>query len=157
MHVHPRGIVSVPHFNTYGDVLLLTNGITGQRIMAGLPEFRRIQKTIAAGESWGPRIEFGSRNIDGLIPRQPLPPKFGDAAGEAEEWQSVNSGEIPRAYQVTNEAQAKAAVGDAKAMGVEYVKIHNELTPEAYFAISREARAQGLYLTGVSYPADPFA
>lgn len=148
MHVHPRGEVTVPRFNTYGDVLLLANGITGVRIMAGLPQFRKIQQAILAGEAFGPRIEMGSRNMDGLIPRQSLPPTFRDAAEEAEEWRSVNAGEIPRAFQVTNAAQAKAAVSEAKATGVEYVKIHNELTPDAYFAIANEAKAQGLYLTG---------
>jgi len=148
MHVHPRGEVTVPGFSTYGDVLLLANGITGQRIMAGLPQFQKIQKAILAGEAFGPRIEMGSRNMDGLIPRQPLPPTFRDAAEEAEEWRSVNAGEIPRAFQVTSAAQARAAVAEAKATGVEYVKIHNELTPDAYLAIASEAKAQGLYLTG---------
>lgn len=148
MHVHPRGEIAVPRFNTYGDVLLLANGITGVRIMAGLPQFQKTQAAILAGEAFGPRIELGSRNMDGLIPRQPLPPTFRDPAEEAEEWRSVNAGEIPRAFQVTNAAQAKAAVTEAKATGVEYVKIHNELTPEAYFAIATEAKAQGLYLAG---------
>src|SRR5437870_1140892 len=34
MHVHPRGNVQIPGFTTYGDVLLVANGITGVRIMA---------------------------------------------------------------------------------------------------------------------------
>lgn len=148
MHVHPRGDVSVPRFSTYGDALLLVNGITGQRIMAWLPQFQKIQQAIAAGEAYGPRIDLSSRIIDGLIPRQPLPPPLGDTAAEAEEWRAVNNGDVPRAYQVTTPAQAKAAVAEAKATGVEYLKIHNELTPEAYFAIAAEAKQQGLYLTG---------
>ena len=148
VHVHPRGEITVPRFTTYGDVLLLANGVTGVRIMAGGPQFQKIQKAIAAGEAYGPRIEMSSRNMDGLILRQPLPPKFRDAAEEAEEWRSVNAGEIPRAFQITNAAQAKAAATEAKASGIEFVKIHNELTPEAYFAIAAEAKAQGLYLTG---------
>jgi len=86
--------------------------------------------------------------MDGLLPRQPLPPKLGDTANEAEEWRSVGTGEIPRAYQVTNQAQAREAVAEAKASGVEFIKIHNDLTPEAYFAIAAEAKANGLYLTG---------
>ena len=148
MHLHLRGDARVPRVNTYGEVLLLANGVTGARVMAGLPDFHRIQRAVAAGEALGPRIFIASRNMDGLLPRQTLPPKLGDAAGEAEEWRSVGTGEIPRAYQVTNEAQARAAVAEAKASGVEFIKIHNDLTPEAYFAIATAAKANGLYLTG---------
>jgi len=148
MHLHLRGDARVPRFNTYGELLLLANGVTGARVMAGLPQFHAIQKAVASGEALGPRIFIASRNMDGLIPRQPLPPTLGDTAGEAEEWQSVGTGEIPRAYQITNQAQARAAVAEAKASGVEFVKIHNELTPDAYFAIAAEANANGLYLTG---------
>jgi len=148
MHLHLRGDARVPRVNTYGEVLLLANGVTGARVMAGLPDFHRIQRAVSAGEALGPRIFIASRNMDGLLPRQPLPPKLGDAAGEAEEWRSVGTGEIPRAYQVTNQAQARDAVAEAKASGVEFIKIHNDLTPEAYFAIAAEAKANGLYLTG---------
>jgi len=148
MHLHLRGDAGVPRVNTYGEVLLLANGVTGARVMAGLPEFHRIQRAVSAGEALGPRIFIASRNMDGLLPRQPLPPKLGDTAGEAEEWRSVGTGEIPRAYQVTNQAQAREAVAEAKASGVEFIKIHNDLTPEAYFAIAAAAKANGLYLTG---------
>jgi len=148
MHLHLRGDARVPRVNTYGEVLLLANGVTGARVMAGLPNFHRIQSAVSAGEALGPRIFIASRNMDGLIPRQPLPPKRGDAAGEAEEWQSVGTGEIPRAYQITNPAQAREAMSEVKASGVEFVKIHNDLTPEAYFAIAAEAKAIGVYLVG---------
>jgi imidazolonepropionase-like amidohydrolase len=148
MHLHLRGDSRVPRFTTFGEVLLVANGITGVRLMAGLPKFFEMQRGIQAGELLGPRMFLASRNFDGLIPAQKLPPKRGDTAGEAEEWQSVGVGEIPRAYQITTAAQAKAAVAEAKASGVEFLKIHNELTPEAYFAIAAEAKANGLYLTG---------
>ena len=148
MHLHLRGDARIPGVNTYGEVLLLANGVTGVRIMAGLPEFHRIQREVAAGNATGPRIFISSRNMDGLLPRQSLPPKLGNTAGEAEEWTSVGTGEIPRAYQITNREQAKAAVAEAKASGVEFVKIHNDLTPDAYYAIAAEAKANGLYLVG---------
>ena len=148
MHLHLRGDARVPQVNTYGEVLLLANGVTGARVMAGLPPFHRIQRAVESGEALGPRIFIASRNMDGLLPRQPLPPKRGDVAGEDEEWRSVGTGEIPRAYQVTNQAQAREAVAEAKASGVEFIKVHNDLTPEAYFAIAAEAKASGLYLTG---------
>jgi imidazolonepropionase-like amidohydrolase len=148
MHLHLRGDSRIPQFSTYGEVLLIANGVTGARVMAGLPQFHSIRRAIEAGTAMGPRIEISSRNMDGLIPGQRLPPKLGDTAAEAEEWRSVGTGEIPRAYQITNAAQARAAVAEARASGVEFLKIHNELTPEAYFAIAAEAKANGLYLTG---------
>jgi imidazolonepropionase-like amidohydrolase len=148
MHLHLRGDSRVPRFTTYGEVLMIANGVTGARVMAGLPKFHQIQRTNESGETHGPRIFVSSRNMDGRIPTQKLPPKWGDTAAEAEEWQSVGLGEIPRAYQITTAAEAKAAVAEAKASGVEFLKIHNDLTPEAYFAIAAEAKANGLYLTG---------
>jgi imidazolonepropionase-like amidohydrolase len=148
MHLHLRGDSRVPRFTTYGEVMLIANGVTGARVMAGLPKFHQIRKTNEAGETHGPRIFISSRNMDGRIPSQKLPPKLGDTAGEAEEWQSVGTGEIPRAYQITNAAEARAAVAEAKASGVEFLKIHNELTPDAFYAIAAEAKAAGLYLTG---------
>lgn len=148
MHLHLRGESAVPRFRTFGEVLLVANGITGARIMAGLPEFHRMRNAVRSGEALGPRTFIASRNMDGLIPRQPLPPPLGDAAAEAEEWRSVNLGEIPRAFQVTNLAQAREAIAISKKSGVEFVKIHNDLTPEAYFALANEAKAAGLYLTG---------
>src|SRR5688572_3276853 len=148
MHLHLRGDSRVPRFTTFGEVLLVAHGVTGVRLMAGLPRFHEMKRGIEAGQLLGPRMFPASRNFDGLIPAQKLPPKLGDTAGEAEEWQSVSVGEIPRAYQITTAAQAKVAVAEAKASGVEFLKIHNELTPEAYFAIASEAKANGLYLTG---------
>jgi imidazolonepropionase-like amidohydrolase len=148
MHLHLRGEARVPRFTTFGEVLLVAHGVTGVRVMAGLPKFHDMKRRIEAGELLGPRMFLASRNMDGRIPTQKLPPKLGDTAGEAEEWQSVGTGEIPRAYQITNAAEARAAVAEAKASGVEFLKIHNELTPEAYFAIAAEAKANGLYLTG---------
>ena len=148
MHLHLRGDSRVPRFTTFGEVLLVANGVTSVRLMAGLPRFHEMKKAIESGQLLGPRMFLASRNFDGLIPAQKLPPTLGDTAGEAEEWQSVSVGEIPRAYQITTAAQAKAAVAEARASGVEFLKIHNELTPEAYFAIASDAKANGLYLTG---------
>lgn len=149
MHVHLRGEVPLPRVNTYGDLVLLASGVTSVRVMAGLPEYHTMQREIAAGQVLAPRIFLASRNMDGLMPDQPLPAAPGDTAGEAEEWRAVNTGaSIPRAFQVTNQAQAREAVTRSKASGVEFLKIHNGLTPDAYFAIAAEAKTQGLYLTG---------
>ena len=141
MHIHIHRWDEFP--------LLLANGVTGVRLMAGLPEYFKMVEAIEAGRAVGPRMAIASRNIDGRIPEQPLPPAPGDTAGEAEEFGQVERGEsIPRAVQVTNRDEARTAMAQAKASGVEFVKIHNELTRDAYFAIAEEARQQGLYLTG---------
>jgi hypothetical protein len=130
-------------------VVLLANGVTGVRLMAGLPEYFTMVKQIESGAVLGPRIAMASRNMDGLMRDQPLPPPPGDKAGEAEEWQAVERGEsIPRAFQVTNAEQAREAMALTKASGVEFIKIHNGLTQDAYLALAEEARKQGLYLTG---------
>lgn len=60
----------------------------------------------------------------------------------------VNLGERPRAFQVTTPAQAKEVIALAKKSGVEFAKIHSELTPELYFALANEAKTAGLYLAG---------
>jgi imidazolonepropionase-like amidohydrolase len=147
MHMHIRG--AVPGYNSYGDVTLLANGVTGIRVMAGLPEYHRMRDAIEAGEVLGPRMVIASRNLDGLMPNQPRAPMSGDIPAETEEWRAVNAGEsIPHAIQITNQAEAREAMIQSKGSGVEFVKIHNGLTREAYFAIAAEAKAQGLYLTG---------
>jgi hypothetical protein len=130
-------------------VILLANGVTGVRLMAGLPEYFKMQAEIESGNRLGPRMAIASRNMDGLMPNQLLPPAPGDTAGEMGEWRAVEAAEsIPRAMQVTTETQARVAMAQAKASGVEFVKIHNGLTRDAYFAIAEEAKTQGLYLTG---------
>ena len=54
MHLHLRGDSRVPRFTTYGEVLMIANGVTGARIMAGLPKFHQIQKTNESGETLRP-------------------------------------------------------------------------------------------------------
>jgi hypothetical protein len=78
-----------------------------------------------------------------------LPPAPGDTAGEAEEFRKVEHGEAtPYAYQVANAADAQRVVAESKKVGTEFLKIHNALTPDPYFAIAAEAKKQGMYMTG---------
>ena len=65
MHLHLRGDSRVPRFTTFGEVLLVVNGVTGVRVMAGLPKFHDMKKRIEAGELLGPRMFLASRNMDG--------------------------------------------------------------------------------------------
>lgn len=129
--------------------ILLANGVTGVRLMAFLPEYQKMVADIASGKVLGPRMALASRNMDGSMPNQPLPPAPGDTAGEEREFRLVETGQsIPLAMQVTTAAQAREAMAISRASGVKFVKIHNGLTREAYFAIAEEAKKQGLYLTG---------
>lgn len=149
MHVHLRGETSLLDVQTYGELLFLAHGVTSVRVMAGLPVYHTMQREIDAGRSLGPRLTISSRMMDGSMPNLLLPAAPGDAAGEEEEWRAVDAGtSIPRGYQVTTDEQAREVVVREKANGVEFVKIHNELTPETYFALAEEARVQGLYLAG---------
>ena len=150
MHIHLRGETSVPlqRFRLYSQVLLAAHGVTGVRIMSWLPAFREIRRELAAGTLAGPRVVTSSRAIDGLNPRLTLPPPYGDAAAEAEEWRLVNLGNRPRPFQVGTPAEAREVIALATKAGVEVAKIHSGLTPELYFALADAAKTAGLYLAG---------
>ena len=135
-------------FRLYSQVLLAAHGVTGVRIMSWLPAFREIRRELAAGTLAGPRVVTSSRAIDGLNPRLTLPPPYGDAAAEAEEWRLVNLGNRPRPFQVGTPAEAREVIALATKAGVEVAKIHSGLTPELYFALADAAKTAGLYLAG---------
>jgi imidazolonepropionase-like amidohydrolase len=141
MHIHIHRWDEFP--------LLLGNGVTGVRLMAFLPEYYKMRADIQSGKLLGPRFSISSRVIDGVVPNQVLPPASGDTAGEAEEFRRVEHGEAtPYAYQVANAADAQRVVAESKKVGTEFLKIHNALTPDPYFAIAAEAKKQGMYMTG---------
>jgi imidazolonepropionase-like amidohydrolase len=49
---------------------------------------------------------------------------------------------------VTNEAEAREAVRSLKQQGMDFVKIHNAMGREAYFALADESRKQGIRFAG---------
>jgi len=49
---------------------------------------------------------------------------------------------------VRTDAEARAAVRELKAAGVDFIKIHRQTTREAFFAIADETRKQGLTFVG---------
>ncbi len=59
------------------NVLLLANGVTGVRLMGGVPEYHKMQKEIESGDLLGPRYTIASRLIDGIdaTGRKLLPPR----------------------------------------------------------------------------------
>src|SRR5215475_9481026 len=119
MHVH----TSVPA----GRALLrlyVANGVTGARDMADdwdtLTTWRR---AIAAGTLVGPRIVASGPYLEG--------------------------GDVPIAHILTRTpAEGRAGVDSLVKLGVDFVKVHGQLTPETYFAIARRAREKHIAFAG---------
>jgi imidazolonepropionase-like amidohydrolase len=100
--------------------LLVENGITGVRDMGGdLDQIDRWRAEIARGARLGPLIVRAGPFVDG--------PK--DATNR---------------LTVTDPAGARHAVDSLKARGVDFIKVHNLLPRDAFFALLREARNVGL-------------
>jgi imidazolonepropionase-like amidohydrolase/enterochelin esterase-like enzyme len=119
MHVH----TSVPG----GRGLLaayVANGVTGVRDMAGdWSQLTRWRDEIARGELAGPRIVASGPYLEG--------------------------GDVPIAHVLArNPKEARAAVDSLARLGVDFVKVHGQLTRETYFAIARAARDRGLVFAG---------
>jgi imidazolonepropionase-like amidohydrolase len=103
--------------------LLIMNGVTGVRDMGGdLDLIDRWRSEIAAGKRVGPQIVRAGPFVDG--------PKPG----------------AKNRVTVTNETEARQAVDKLKERGVDFIKVHNGLSREAFFAVADEAKKQGLPL-----------
>ena len=129
--------------------LFLANGVTGLRIMGYLPEVGKMRSRIQSGEMMGPRMAIGSRLIDGVAdPGQPAGSMHPGESEAAEEWAEVMKGGRPRSVIARNEAEGRQAVIDAKQAGAEFIKVHEGLSREAYFAIASESKKQGVPFVG---------
>ena len=104
--------------------LFLANGVTGIRLMGGVPGHQEWRKDIENGSLLAPRIAIASKIVDGT--------KWGD----------------PRGALVANEAEARQAVQTAKGEGADFIKIYDGLSREAFFAIADESKKQGLPFAG---------
>ena len=104
--------------------LFIANGVTGIRIMNGTPTHHLWRREIESGTLLGPRMVIASRIIDG-------PNSF-----------------VAGAVKVGNVEEARAAVRKAKEEGADFVKVHDTLTRETYFAIIDEAKQLGLLVEG---------
>lgn len=99
--------------------LLVMNGITGVRDLGGdLALLHRWRAEIADGRRAGPRIVCAGPFVDG--------PKEG----------------VTNRLTVTSPAVARRAVHELKASGVDFIKVHNALPREAFFALMAEARSE---------------
>jgi len=125
MHVHLMGSK---------DLLLsmlVANGITGVRDM-GIPfdqlkQVHQWRQEISAAELLGPRIF-----TPGPIPTGSQAPR--------PVW--------PGSIAVANEQEARAAVNRLESTGADFLKVHNFLPREAYFAIADEAKKRGVPFVG---------
>jgi imidazolonepropionase-like amidohydrolase len=119
MHVHASVIGGRPLLGLY-----VANGVTGVRDMAGewdtLTTWRR---EIATGRLVGPRIIASGPYLEG--------------------------GDVPIPHILTKTpAEGRAGVDSLISLGVDFIKVHGQLTPETYFAIARRARERGIPFSG---------
>jgi imidazolonepropionase-like amidohydrolase len=104
--------------------LFVANGVMGVRTMDGDPEYRLWRKEVEASALVGPRMVIASGILDG-----------------------------PQSYfddhiKVGSPDEAREAVRKARREGAEFIKIHDLLPRDAYFATIDEARRQGLPVAG---------
>src|SRR5262249_46622676 len=108
--------------------LLLANGITGARDMAGpwehLEQIHEWQKQIERGERLGPRVVAAGPLLDG--PGAP--------------WS--------HAAIVSGPDEGRDTVRRLKRQGADFVKVYNLLSRESFFAIIDEAKRHGLTFVG---------
>ncbi|HSS20402.1 MAG TPA: amidohydrolase family protein [Pyrinomonadaceae bacterium] len=104
--------------------LFVANGVTGIRIMDGLPEHHLWRREIEEGTLLGPRMVIASRIIDGPT--------------------SYLSGVVI----VSDAFEARQAAQKAKQAGADFLKIHDKVPRDAYFALIKEAKLLGLPVAG---------
>ena len=104
--------------------LYIANGVTGVRDMAG---------DWATVSTWRDEIRRGSL----IGPRMVLSGPY------------LEGGDVPIPHLlVKTPADAAPAVDSLIALGVDFIKVHGQLTPESYFAIARAARARRIPFAG---------
>jgi len=119
MHVHTTVIGGRNMLGMY-----VANGVTGVRDMAGdwdtLQTWRR---AIAGHRMVGPRIVASGPYLEG--------------------------GDVPIPHLLTRTVdEARAGVDSLVKLGVDFVKVHSQLTRPVYFAIARRARERGIPFAG---------
>lgn len=116
MHVHWTAEKYLP--------LFIADGVTGIRLMWGLPIHHQWREKIEQGTLLGPRMVIASPIVDGPNPF----------------W--------PGSMAVGNEDDARRAVTKVKPDGADFVKVYSRLPRDAYFAIADEAKKQGIPFEG---------
>lgn len=134
MHVHIRGSIngSTPNFAKENEAMLppyLANGITGVREMGGdlVDMVLQWRSEVESGKRLAPRIATCGPKLDGAKPR------------------------FPGSIAITTPQEARTAVQQVQAMGVDFVKVLDSspnIPHDAYLALLDEARRQHLPVTG---------
>jgi imidazolonepropionase-like amidohydrolase len=119
MHVHTAIIGGRPLLGLY-----VANGVTGVRDMAGdWDTLRTWRREIAAGTLVGPRMVVSGPYLEG--------------------------GDVPIPHILARTpAEGRAGVDSLVRLGVDFVKVHGQLTRDTYFAIARRARERGIPFAG---------
>ena len=150
--VNGRGKFVIPglwdahvHFMNTGESALpvyLALGVTSVREMGGyIDSTRAWQARMRAGTLAGPRILTpgpileSPRYLDNVRARSTVDPRIGQRV-------------LPYRLGVADTEGARRAIDSLVALRVDFVKIRTTATPEAYFAILREARRAGLKVSG---------
>jgi imidazolonepropionase-like amidohydrolase len=104
--------------------LYVANGVTGVRDMAGdWATIREWREEISRGQLVGPRIVASGPYLEG--------------------------GDVPIAHLLTRTPdEGRAGVDSLVSLGVDFVKVHGQLTRDTYFAIARRARERGIPFAG---------
>jgi imidazolonepropionase-like amidohydrolase len=119
MHVHAAVVGGRELLGLY-----VANGVTGVRDMAGeWATLKAWRDDIARGELVGPRIIGSGPYLEGA---------------------TIS---IPHLL-ARNPDEARAAVDSLVRLGVDFVKVHGQLSWETYFAIARRARERGMLFAG---------
>jgi imidazolonepropionase-like amidohydrolase len=116
------------HFSlgpTYSSPLMIAQGVTGVRDMAADMEVvRKIRDRVQAGEILAPEIFAASRIID----------------GSPSTW--------PGSITVDSATEARQAVAEQIAAGVDCIKIYDQLGRDAFFAIAEMCRVESQPFVG---------
>jgi len=127
MHVHLFNNATHRRPNDWAFPLFVANGVTGVRDVGGdLEQIDKWRKEIADGTLTGPRIFRAGPFVDG--------PK------------KMNESRASRTIVVNNAEEARAAVRNLKQRGVDFIKVHNGMSHDAYLALADECRKQGVPL-----------
>jgi imidazolonepropionase-like amidohydrolase len=127
MHVHlsfPEGAAQI------FLPLMVANGVLGARDMHSfLAPILSIKRAVTSGAQIGPRLFVAGTAVDG-------PNSY-----------------LPAARIVRTPDEAKAAVRELKAAGVDFIKVYSSLPKELYLAVASEAKTDGIPFVGhVPYP-----
>jgi len=132
MHVHYPPRLALGNAELW-SLLFLAHGVTTVRETGSIDGSSLAHRArLRAGELPGPRLLSCGAMLDGD------PPSF------------------PSNRRVHDAAEARRAVAELAAAGVDCVKVYNMLSPPAFAAIRSEARARGLPLVGHKPHAVPF-